>query len=197
MENLNIIIGNNIKTLRKANKLTQFELSEKLNYSNKAISRWESGEVIPDVETLNKICEIFNIPLAQIFDENLTSAKATKTYRAQLGNKLAITLLSMLLVWFIATISFVYIGIITTNYYWQFFVAAVPVTCIVGVVFNSIWGKKIFNLVFITIFIWSLLAFLFILFLQYNVWPIFFIGIPLQIGVILSANIKRIPKSEN
>ncbi|MCR5553858.1 MAG: helix-turn-helix domain-containing protein [bacterium] len=197
MENLNIIIGNNIKTLRKANKLTQFELSEKLNYSNKAISRWESGEVIPDVETLNKICDIFNIPLTQIFDENLTSTKATKRYRAQLGNKLAITLLSMLLVWFIATISFVYIGLITTNYYWQFFVAAVPVTCIVGIVFNSIWGKRMFNIVFITVFIWSMLAFLYILFLQYNIWPIFFIGIPLQIGVILSANIRKVPKNED
>ena len=197
MENLNLIIGNNIKTLRKANKLTQFELSEKLNYSNKAISRWESGEVIPDVETLNKICEIFNIPLAQIFDENLTLDKATKKYKAEMVNKLAITLLSMLLIWFIATISFVYIGLITTYYYWQFFVGAVPATCIVGIVFNSIWGKRAYNLIFITVFIWSLLTFLYILFLPYNIWPIFIIGVPLQIGAVLGTKIRRIPKNDN
>ena len=61
MENINQVVGNNIKTLRKANNMTQFELAEKLNYSNKAISRWESGEIVPDVATLNKICEIFCI----------------------------------------------------------------------------------------------------------------------------------------
>ena len=54
MKDINLVIGTNIKELRKANKLTQYELAEKLNYSNKAISRWESGEVIPDVLTLNK-----------------------------------------------------------------------------------------------------------------------------------------------
>lgn len=197
MENLNIIIGNNIKNLRKANKLTQFELSEKLNYSNKAISRWESGEVIPDVETLNKICDIFNIPLSQIFDENLTQEKATKKYKAQIGNKLAITLLSMLVVWFIATITFVYLGIITNNYIWQIFIAAVPITCVVGIIFNSIWGQRLYNIILISIFGWSTLALLYVIFLQYNIWPIFIIGAPFQLGVILSANIRRKQKNEN
>ena len=75
MENLNLIIGNNIKDLRKANGLTQEELAKKLNYSNKAISRWESGEVVPDVETLNRLCEIFNIPIANIFEEKVTQTK--------------------------------------------------------------------------------------------------------------------------
>ena len=84
MENLNIVIGTNIKELRKANKLTQFELAEKLNYSNKAISRWESGEVIPDVMTLNRICEIFNIPLSQIFETNVTTKKVRKNYQFQM-----------------------------------------------------------------------------------------------------------------
>ena len=55
MENINIVIGNNIRELRKTHKLTQSDLAEKLNYSNKAISRWESGEIIPDVLTLNKM----------------------------------------------------------------------------------------------------------------------------------------------
>ena len=41
MENLNLIIGKKLLYLRKKNKLTQAELAEKLNYSDKAISKWE------------------------------------------------------------------------------------------------------------------------------------------------------------
>ena len=201
MENINLVIGNNIKTLRKANKLTQFELAEKLNYSNKAISRWESGEIIPDVLTLNKICEVFNIPLAKIFEENLSEKKATKSYRLQIGNKLAISLLGVLLVWFIATIGFVYSGIITGVYYWQLFVWAVPLSCVLGIIFNSIWGKKSLNFVFITILVWSLLTCIYLALFSYNIWPIFFIGIPMQAGIILWSNItlnnEKTPKSNN
>ena len=70
IDKLKLQIGANIAMHRKQAGLTQAGLAEKLNYSNKAISRWESGEVIPDVLTLNKICELFNIPISQIFEEN-------------------------------------------------------------------------------------------------------------------------------
>lgn len=191
MENINLVVGNNIKNLRKANKLTQYELSEKLNYSNKAISRWESGEVVPDIQTLNKICEIFNVPIASMFEQDATKTKIRRTAKLQIGNKLAISLLAVLLVWFVATIGFVYSGIITKTYYWQIFVLAVPITCIVGIIFNSIWGKKMFNFVLITILVWSALACVYIALIHYHIWPIFLIGIPMQIGIILWSNITK------
>ena len=189
MKDVNLVIGNNIRELRKANKLTQYELAEKLNYSNKAISRWESGEVVPDVFTLNKLCEIFNIPLAKIFEENVSKQKIKHLYRLQIGNKLAISLLSVLLVWFISTIAFVYLGLNTGNYYWQLFAWSVPCSCVVGIVFNSIWGKKMFNFILISILCWSGLTCTYIMFLNYHIWPIFLIGIPMQVGIVLWSNI--------
>ena len=138
MENLNLIIGNNIKELRKANKLTQLELAERLNYSNKAISRWESGEVIPDVETLDKLCEVFNIPISQIFEANVTNRKVKRNYKFQMGNKLSISLLGVLLIWLIAVIVFVGLKVMFNYNYWLAFAWAVPLSCVVGVVFNSI-----------------------------------------------------------
>lgn len=189
MKDVNLVVGNNIKTLRKANKLTQYELSEKLNYSNKAISRWESGEVIPDVQTLNSISEIFNIPISKLFEENLSPEKAKKTYKLQIGTKLAISLLAILLVWFVATIGFVYSGIINNVYYWQIFVWAVPITCVIAIVFNSIWGKAMYNFLFITVLVWSLLACIYIMLIKYHIWPIFLIGIPMQIGIVLWSTI--------
>ena len=194
MENINLVIGNNIKELRKIHKLTQNDLAEKLNYSNKAISRWESGEIIPDVMTLNKICDIFQIPITQIFETNLTKKQITKQYKFQMGNKLAISLLAVLMVWFAATITYVYSVITFGDNLWQAFIWAVPISCIVGIVFNSIWGKKIINFIIISILNWSILACIYLSFLQYNLWLIFIIGVPVQIGVVLWFNIHRRPK---
>lgn len=189
MKDINLVIGNNIRELRKANKLTQYELAEKINYSNKAISRWESGEVIPDIPTLNNLCEIFNIPLSQIFEENVTQTKVKKYYKLQIGNKLAVSLLAVLVIWLAATTTFVCLNVMYGVTPWQLFVWAVPASCIVGVVFNSIWGKAMFNYLLISILNWSTLASVYLSILNFRLWPIFLIGIPVQIGIILWSNI--------
>ena len=59
-EQFKALVAKNLANYRKINNLTQLDLAEQLSYSDKAISRWEKGEVIPDVLTLNKLCEIFN-----------------------------------------------------------------------------------------------------------------------------------------
>lgn len=196
MKDINLVIGNNIKELRKINKMTQSDLAEKLNYSNKAVSRWESGEVIPDVQTLNNICEIFEVPIESIFKEQLPTEKVKKEYKFRMGNKMAISLLAVMMIWLIATVVFVYSRITFDDNLWQVFLWAIPLSCIVGIVFNSIWGRKFFNFVLISILIWSTLACIYLQFIKYNMWLIFIIGIPTQIGVILWSNIHRHPKKD-
>lgn len=191
MQNIDLIIAKNIKAIRKENNLTQSEFAEKLNYSNKTVSRWESGEIVPDVLTLNAISETFNVELTSLFQENAEERKVFKRRKMYIGNKLAISLLSILVVWYIATIIFVYSKVVDGENFWQAFVWAIPASCVVGIIFNSIWGRRFANFIIITIFIWSLLAAVYISFLQYNIWPIFFIGIPSQIGVILAFNIRK------
>ena len=58
MKDVRQIIAENLIELRKVNKLTQLELAEKLNYSDKAISKWERGESLPDVEILCQIADL-------------------------------------------------------------------------------------------------------------------------------------------
>ena len=60
-ENVKEIIAGNLASLRKASKLTQQQLAEKLNYSDKAVSRWENAETLPDIETLCRICDIYGV----------------------------------------------------------------------------------------------------------------------------------------
>ena len=63
MENLNFIIAKNLTNLRKKNKLTQLELAKLLNYSDKAVSKWENGESVPGIDVLCRIGEIYNVSL--------------------------------------------------------------------------------------------------------------------------------------
>lgn len=65
------IISKNILTLRRKNKLTQAELADKLNYSDKAISKWERGESLPDAEMLYNIAELFNVDISYLFEEHV------------------------------------------------------------------------------------------------------------------------------
>lgn len=59
-------IGNFISSERKNKKLTQAKLAEKIFVSEKTISKWENGNGIPDVNSLTKLCEVFNVSLNEL-----------------------------------------------------------------------------------------------------------------------------------
>ena len=107
MEDIKNIIAKNISNLRKENKLTQLELAEKMNYSDKAVSRWERGETLPDIDVLLKLCDLFNVKFEYLITENPSESSKKKTNKAEIGNKLTIALLAVSIVWLIAT--FIYV----------------------------------------------------------------------------------------
>lgn len=67
-------IGNFIMSERKARKLTQTKLAEKLFVSEKTISKWENGNGIPDTNILPKLCEIFEITINELLNGERFSA---------------------------------------------------------------------------------------------------------------------------
>ena len=75
-ENFKKLVAKNLSFYRKANKLTQLELAEKLNYSDKAISKWERGESLPDLYTLNVIAEFFGITINDLCSLTKNDIKA-------------------------------------------------------------------------------------------------------------------------
>lgn len=62
-----IKIGKFINQCRKEKKLTQTELAEKLNITDRAISKWENGICLPDSGTMLALCEILNITINDLF----------------------------------------------------------------------------------------------------------------------------------
>ncbi|MDD4110896.1 MAG: helix-turn-helix transcriptional regulator [Clostridia bacterium] len=190
MNTLKKIIANNLIILRKEHKLTQSELAEKLNYSDKAISKWEKGETLPDIEILSKITDMYGVSFDYLIHEGTKEDKKQYIKNDHL-NKLLVSLLAVSVVWILAALIFIYLFTIQQLTAWNVFVWAVPISCLVLIVFSRRLQFKDFTSYYYSLLVWSLLASVYLQFLQYNIWLIFILGIPLQISIILWAKIKK------
>ena len=187
------IIADNLTELRRAQGLTQSELAAKLHYSDKAVSKWERAEALPDTEVLYDIATLYGVTLDYLVtDHKGAPPEAHNTVRTR--NHVIITSLAVLLVWGIAVLLYVNLKIALKIDYWRAFVWATPITAIVLIVFNGIWGKRPWTFVLVSVLVWSILAGLYLQFLKYNIWSVFLIGAPAQIAIIVWSRL-RSPRS--
>ena len=188
------IVAKNIIDLRKSNSWTQTELAKKLNYSDKAVSKWERAESLPDITVLKRIADLFLVSVDYLLEQEhkpskgLTPASSKLTIR----NHIIIASLSTMLVFLIATVVFVVLGLLSVDLpIWMAYIYALPAAAVVLIVFNAIWGRRIWNFVFITLLVWSILLCIYTSFLSENIWLIFLIGIPAQIIILLWGRLKK------
>lgn len=190
-------ISDNISKLRLYNGMTQMELATRLNYSDKAVSKWERGEAVPDISVLIEICKVFGVKLDYLVEEHVKieniPLEANEKYRKR---KYGLIMgMSIMLVWLLATLTFVVLHIACPqlNWEWLSFVVATPVSMIVWLVLNSIWFSKRLNYLIISSLMWTSLITLFVVFLVigYNIWLIFVLGIPGQFIIVMWANLNR------
>ena len=132
------IVARNLTKFRKANGLTQLELAEKLNYSDKAISKWERGESLPDVYMLQLIANMFGITLNDLVSEQTEVTKPKGKF-----NKGVVMALSIGLTWLVAVVVFVLLCIANVTNAWLSFLYAIPVSLIVAIVFTKMWGYRL------------------------------------------------------
>ncbi len=194
MENKFKNLAENLAYLRKANKLTQSELAQKLSYSDKTVSKWENGDAVPDVETLWQLSKFYNINMNSLIEDNLKNKLAivAKTKESNwTTNRIVITLLSASCVWLVAILLYVFLRIFADKIVWTLFIWAIPTCSISLLICNALWGKPIFNFVALSVFTWTLLLSFHLQFLSIiNLWPLYFIGIPAQVVWILWSQIK-------
>ena len=200
MEDIKQIIAKNIASLRQAAGMTQLELAEKLNYSDKAISKWERGESIPDVIVLKSIADLFGVTLDYLVQEDHIPpqpepAPVQENPGRKMRNHKVVTILSILIVWFVATLLYVILDAAVPNHWgiWLTYVYAVPVSMIVWLVFNSLWFNKRHNYLIISLLMWTGLAALFLSVTAggYLLWKMFLLGIPGQIAIYVWSRYQR------
>lgn len=194
MEDLKNIIAGNIGQLRRQADMTQIELAERLNYSDKAVSKWERGESLPDIVTLKEIADLFAVSVDYLLrpDHPKETELKREFSRRQRRNHRLITAMSCVLVWLVATFLFVNFELLPVSFtsHWLCFVYAMPATAIVLLTLNCVWGDAKYNVWIISVLLWTALAAVYLTFLQYNWWLIFVIGIPAQIIVGLWAGLR-------
>lgn len=183
------IIAKNLANLRKNKKITQTELAEQFGYSDKAISKRENGDTLPDIQTLYQLCEFYNVTLdflvsEQSFDEKIKYINHLNK-RVIINNSL-IELLYCSFVWILAVIIYVYLYTFSEINYWQIFIWAIPATTIVMLLFTKVWKQKLYTFIVRSLFFWTLVTACYIQFIEYNIWPLFFLMIPIQVALILT-----------
>lgn len=180
------IVANNLAELRKSKKMTQLELAQKINYSDKSVSKWERGDSLPDLKTLCQMADLFEVTLDYFTTENAAAEidvfSAPKERR---GYRTVISLLAIAVIWGIITIAFVYALVYLDTNHWSWFVWGVPLTAAAQRLLNRKWKSKKWDVVLSSIFFWGILAAVYLQFLSYNIWPVFLIGIPIQTILIL------------
>lgn len=192
-DRLAIIIGKNLTRLRKLSNMTQLELAEKLNYSDKSVSKWEQGNGIPDVRILVQLAELFNVSVDDLVREHTDKPVVPK--RERMSRRLKIVLLSVGLCWFVAVAAFVILAIIWGPKEgwlaggWLAFVYAVAASAIVLTVFSSIWHWKWALVGSISLLIWSVLTCLYLTLIVCGVaegmWVLFILGAVLQVLAVM------------
>lgn len=195
MKDIKPTIAKNLSFFRKQSGLTQAELAEKLNYSDKAVSRWEHGDTLPDINVLYQLCDFYGIDMNTLISEDAdVPPPEPKELKSSMRFRICIYGLAVSFVWILAMIVFTYSGIINDGrYYWLAFIWALPATCVALILSSHGLKVRVFRLVINSIFIWTLLTAVFLNFVVagYSLWSVYLMGIPLQIICVMGFLIKK------
>ncbi|MBE6656382.1 MAG: helix-turn-helix transcriptional regulator [Ruminococcaceae bacterium] len=212
----------NLIRLRREHKLTQLELSEKINYSDKAVSRWETGEVTPDVETLAHLATLYGIPITAFFlapEEQLSKKEKKAQKRAEKNYKrtqkrqakksasvatapsrkpkdpararrAALLVFSLCFLWTLALSLFFILHTSGLKGAWYTFIWAVPAT-FVCLLFYFNARHAVTRRVFSSLFVWTALVATYLQTANWALFPLLFLGIPLQAIILLFPFLKK------
>ena len=210
-EELKSRVGANIARLRRERGLTQAELAERINYSDKAVSKWERAESLPDVLTLLNLAEQLGTdlntltgcvpesaePLPEPIPEVVPEIRAEpepepvpekKPITRYAADKGVIQKLSSILVWVVALFLYMVLDAFGVGNLWLLFVLAVPANAIVLLSLRSAWKLYGWNRFLISIIMWGFLLVIYLLLLvvgKVNVWKILPMGLLGQAAILL------------
>lgn len=193
MDELKLIFASNLIKLRTNAGMTQVELGEKLNYSDKTISKWERAESIPDAFVLKQIGAIFSVSVDSLLESNdqwEDPLTVRKQNREANYDSFVITMVSIAGIGTLAVLIFVIFWVMG-SIQWSVFAYAVPVSLITLLVLNSIWNGGKHNLFIVASLVFCIIAIIYIALIEYQPWQLFLVVIPAEIVVFLSFRIRK------
>ena len=201
LSELKLISASNIIKLRTEAGLTQAELGEKLNYSDKTISKWERGEAIPDAYVLTQMAEIFGVTVDYLLSSHdawESPEQQEEKERKQEEHRYSVNMIiaiSVLGVWTMALTIFVMLWLFDIIL-WETFVVALPISILTYMVLICVFRRRRHLQFVIAAFVLSLFILLYFTLPMQKPWQLFLIAIPAEIIVFLSCNIRRRPRKK-
>ena len=186
-------------SLRQAAQMTQGDLAQKLNYSDKAVSKWERAESVPDVLTLAALAEVLGITVNDLLTDPNELPEETgavqqamervveKTLKRKADKKIILGL-SSILVWSVALFVYVVVSSLDIPNSWLAFFYAVPANAVVLLSLRSAWHDFRWNRALISGIVWGALASIhmtLLTLLKFNMWKIYLLGILGQAAILL------------
>ena len=194
---MQLVVASNLIKLRQQAGMTQAELGEKLNYSDKTVSKWERGESLPDAYVLMRLAEMYGLTVDDLLHEGGGPKGAGgETSVAEAGptfSSTVVILVAIVGIWTMAVLTFVVSWLATNTIQWLIFASAVPVSLITLLVLNSVWNKGRHNMIIIMLLVAAIvtLVYLFLLAWSWQPWQLFLILIPAELLVFLCFRIRR------
>lgn len=200
-----LVVASRLIRLRQEAGMTQAELGEKLNYSDKTVSKWERGESIPDAFVLLHLAEIYGTTVDALLREDapwqdpVARQKAEEKAAAPKFSSTVVTLVALTGIWTMAVLMFVIFWLVTDSIQWIIFASAVPISLITLLVLNSVWNRGRHNLYIVMGLVACIVALIYLFFLCFqgsNPWQLFLILIPAELLVVLCFHIRRRERTE-
>lgn len=192
MKDIKSIVSANLALLRKQKGITQAEIAEKLNYSDKAISRWEKGDTLPDLNVLYEICQFYGVTMNDLTSEECVAPPQDETKKHQKMYRVWMCCLAASAVWLFATIWFIYNIVVDENeVLWIAFLWALPFSCGIVMLIGGRSFNWIVHFVLGSVTVWSTLLATIFHILHFTdmgskaIWFLLIIGVPLQAMLFL------------
>jgi transcriptional regulator with XRE-family HTH domain len=196
MDELKQTFAKNLVSLRTGNKMTQLELGDRLNYSDKTVSKWERGEAIPDATVLKDIAAVFNVSVDQLLSEDAQPAKPPKPARIppaletpkQHAQHKTISKIAVAGLWLLSAIITVILWSVKDTFIWMILVYTVPLSLLLEIIFTALWSrnKTLWNFIYVSLFVISILACIYLSLLPLNKWMLFLLAVPAEIVIYFS-----------
>ena len=183
------LLAKNLVYYRKASGLTQLELAEKFNYSDKSISKWERGEGFPDVFVLKSLADFYGITVDDFY---LEEHKKIAVKHSQKRKQIYIRLLSIAIAVLVTFITFFMLNTLLPKDIafkpWLVFLYGLMAVSITWLVWEFIYHNRLMRMFATSAVIWTssiAIYFTFFVIMSLNLYLIFIVAIPLQILEII------------
>ncbi len=186
------LLAKNLAYYRKASGLTQLELADKFNYSDKSVSKWERGEGFPDIFVLKSLADFYGITVDDFYQ---SEHKAVKVSQNKKRKQTYLKLLSIGINWLVTILTFFLLNTLLSRFApeatfepWLTFIYGTLTTGIILLVWEFIYHNRFLRMIAASIIIWTAALSLFLTFLvvmKLALPLLFVVAIPLEVLEII------------